>query len=228
MLKNIAYFALLNFVALAAIIVISEAMVFLGTFTASLLAATGLYFRIKKANQLLSRPQLILTAAACSAISTAICLSFEYLLFGEFEHSLLTLSLISFFFIFIFVLLTLKIVYQKADENFEQYPLTNSPAAKALLKFWGKISTSNYSALTDEELIRLSITLTPLMCSITIFISALLCSVIWLFLNRSIIEYPILAISSMALIIVLMHIWSVNRYLVKKELEHRFLNNKGV
>lgn len=223
MFKNVVYFALINFVALAGIIVIFQTMVFLGTLAGSLLAATGLYFRIKRANQLPSRPSLTLTAAACSAISTFICLSFEYLIYGEFEHSLLTLSLVTFFIIFIFILLTLKIVYENPDEKLEQYPLTSSPISKALLKFWCKISTSNYSSLTNKQLIRLSITVSPLMCSITVLISALSSGVIWLFLNRSLIECPIIAISVMVLIIVLMHIWSINRYLIKQELEQRFL-----
>ena len=228
MLKNIIYFALLNFVALAGIVVLSEMMVFLGTLVSAMLAATGLFFKIRKYGQLPKKSSLTLTAFLCSVASTAMCLSFEHLIYGQNGYTSLTLMLVTFFIIFIFVLLILKIVYEDASENKQQYPLTKSPIATALFKFWGAISTSKYSRLSDEQLIGLSVGLSLFMCVTTVIISVLLCGVVWLKLNGSLIDYPILAISALALVIVLMHVWSVNRTLVRQELETRFLRNKDL
>lgn len=60
--------------------------------------------------------------------------------------------------------------------------------------------------------------------SITVVIIAILsCGVAWIFLNKNLLDYPLLIIGVLAMLIILLEFFSISRKLIEQELKVRFL-----
>ncbi|MCG9713585.1 hypothetical protein L1D29_12240 [Shewanella insulae] len=224
MIKNVLHFALYNFLALVALILLAHGMIFVGSISSSIFAATALNYRISKQDKKLSTTQLALTGVICAAVTTVIGLSFEFLFYQqESDVPFLTLVFVAFFISLIFILLILKSVYITNEQAEAEMPINKSPIIKKLTVYCSKLSSLKYSQMSDQELIKNASHIQSFVGITVVIIAILSCGVAWVFLNKNLLDYPLLIIGVLAMLIILLQFFAISRKLIEQELKVRFL-----
>ncbi len=218
MIKNVIYFSLCNFLALIVLFLLIEGVFFVGTLGGALYASVALYYRLKSTNIIPSKFYFVFLTVFCSIISAAMCVSVDFYIYGDNKHSFLTLFSFSFFVSFFFVVYNLGLLYLKDDRYTGDERLKKSPVLKFMFKLVERANGNNLKSLSDKEILTLVTRVPPIMGGLTIIISLLTCSFLFINVRIDTLEDRLFVLVLPALIIVLLQLYTINRHRCYREL----------
>lgn len=219
MIKNILYFTTLNIAFWAALFLISEAFIFFGPFSATMLAAVGLSRRLMR-QTLPSLPIRIFLALICISISTAITAGLFCWLVDDPHYTLGKMS----FLIFILSMIAAPVILfpqrEGSADPFQQR-ISRSPILKRINKFFEEKGIQRIVNMSNEELVRNATMLSGLVAVMIAIFTATITGIVWMILNDSFVDYPIPFFLSALLVILLIHLFWIEKSVIRNELSRR-------